>query len=53
MFEVRSEDDGVAGVEDYAAIFNEDAVISGQWQERIAEGAFTDAIGRGDVVFLR
>ena len=51
-FEVRSEDDGVAVVEGYAAVFNEDAVIGGQWQERIAEGAFTDAIGRDDVVFL-
>ena len=52
-FEVRSEDDGVTVVEGYAAVFNEDAVIGGQWQERIAEGAFTDAIGRDDVVFLR
>ena len=53
MFEVRSEDDGVAGVEDYAAIFIKDSVIGGQWQERIAEGAFADAIGRDDVVLLR
>ena len=51
-FEVRSEEDGVAVVEGYAAVFNEDTVIGGQWQERIAEGAFTDAIGRDDVVFL-
>ncbi len=51
-FEVRSEEDGVAVVEGYAAVFNEDTVIVGQWQERIAEGAFTDAIGRDDVVFL-
>ena len=32
-FEVRSEDDGVAVVEGYAAVFNEDTVIGGQWQE--------------------
>ena len=51
-FEVRSEDDGVAVVEGYAAVFNEDTVIGGQWQERIAQGAFTNAIGRDDVVFL-
>ena len=53
LFEVRSEDDDVAVVEGYAAVFIEDSVIGGQWQERIAEGAFADAIGRDDVVFLR
>ena len=31
FFEVRSEDDGVAVVEGYAAVFNEDT-IGGQWQ---------------------
>ena len=51
-FEVRSEEDGVAVVEGYAAVFNEDTIIGGQWQERIAEGAFASAIGRDDVVFL-
>ena len=51
-FEVRSEDDGVAVVEGYAAVFNEDTVIGGQWQERIGEGAFTGAIWRDDLVFL-
>ena len=53
MFEVRSEDDDVAVVEGYAAVFIKDSVIGGQWQERIAEGAFADAIGRDDVVLLR
>ena len=51
-FEVRSEDDGVAVVEGYAAVFNEDTIIGGQWQERIAQGAFKSAVGRDDVVFL-
>lgn len=49
--EVRAEDDGVR-VEGYAAVFNSDADIAGQFIERIAPGAFSDAIGRDDVVFL-
>ena len=32
-FEVRAEEDGVT-VEGYAAVFNEDTVIGGQWRER-------------------
>jgi HK97 family phage prohead protease len=36
----------------YAAVFNQDADIGGWFRERIAPGAFTDAIGRDDVVFL-
>lgn len=51
-FEVRSVDDGVAVVEAYAAVFNQDTVIGGQWEERIAAGAFADAVSRDDVVFL-
>jgi HK97 family phage prohead protease len=50
-FEVRAEEDGVT-VEGYAAVFNEDTVIGGQWREQIAPSAFSDAIGRDDVVFL-
>jgi HK97 family phage prohead protease len=50
-FEVRAEDDAVT-VEGYAAVFDEDTVIGGQWMERIAPGAFTNAIGRDDVTFL-
>ena len=42
----------MANVEGYAAVFNEDTIIVGQWHERIAEGAFIDAIGRDDLVFL-
>ena len=33
-------------------MFEEDTVIGGQWMERIAPGAFTNAIGRDDVTFL-
>ena len=50
-FEVRAEDDAVT-VEGYAAVFDQDTVIGGQWMERIAPGAFTNAIGRDDVTFL-
>ena len=50
-FEVRAEDDAVT-VEGYAAVFDEDTVIGGQWMERISPGAFTNAIGRDDVTFL-
>ena len=39
-------------VEGYAAVFNQETVIGGQWREQIAPGAFTGAIGRDDVVFL-
>lgn len=50
--EIRAEDDGSISVEGYAAIFDEPTVIGGQWREQIAQGAFSDAIGRDDVVFL-
>lgn len=49
--EIRSEGDGVV-VEGYAAVFNQWADIGGYFRERIAPGAFSDAIGRDDVVFL-
>lgn len=50
--EIREAHDGSVTVEGYAAVFNEETVIGGQWREQIAPGAFTDAIGRDDVVFL-
>lgn len=49
--EVRSDDNGLT-VEGYAAVFNQEADIGGMFREKIAPGAFTDAIGRDDVVFL-
>jgi len=50
--EIRDADDGNVTVEGYAAKFDEETVIGGQWREQIAPGAFRDAIGRDDVVFL-
>ena len=50
--EVREASDGTVTVEGYAAVFNEETVIGGQWREAIAPGAFENAIGRDDVVFL-
>jgi HK97 family phage prohead protease len=45
--------DGAAPrVAGYAAVFNEIADIGGMFRERIAPGAFRNAIGRDDVVFL-
>ena len=49
--EVRAEADGIT-VEGYAAVFNEIADIGGMFREVIAPGAFSEAIGRDDVVFL-
>lgn len=49
--EVRAEANGIT-VEGYAAVFNEIADIGGMFREVIAPGAFTEAIGRDDVVFL-
>ena len=51
-FEVRAIDDATVEVAGYAAVFNQETVIGGQWREQIAPGAFRDAIGRDDVVFL-
>lgn len=50
--EVRAGDDGGILVEGYAAVFNEEADIGGFFREKIDPGAFSDAIGRDDVVFL-
>lgn len=50
--EVRADDDGGILVEGYAAVFNEEADIGGFFREVIEPGAFSEAIGRDDVVFL-
>lgn len=50
--EVRADDDGGILVEGYAAVFNEEADIGGFFREVIEPGAFKEAIGRDDVVFL-
>lgn len=49
--EIRAESDGLK-VEGYAAVFGEETVIGGMFREVIERGAFKDAIGRDDVVFL-
>lgn len=46
--EVRQAEDGSKQLRGYAALFNTPAQVSG-WEERIAPGAFTDAIQRDDV----
>ncbi len=50
--EIRATEDGGVVVSGYAAVFGEVADIGGWFTEEIAPGAFTDAIGRDDVVFL-
>ncbi len=49
--EIRSEGDEVR-VSGYAAVFNQVTDIGGVFREVIAPGAFDEAIGRDDVVFL-
>lgn len=49
--EVRADADGIK-VEGYAAVFGERTNIGDMFEEVIERGAFTDAIGRDDVVFL-
>lgn len=49
--EIRSDGDAIK-VAGYAAVFEEEADIGGMFREKIAPGAFKDAIGRDDVVFL-
>ena len=51
-FEVRAEDSGEVRVSGYAAVFNEETNIGGMFTETIKRGAFTEAVGRDDVVFL-
>ena len=50
--EIRTDDDGTVKVSGYAAVFNDEADIGGMFREVIAPGAFKDAVGRDDVVFL-
>lgn len=49
--EIRADADGIK-VEGYAAVFGEVTDIGGMFHEVIERGAFKDAIGRDDVVFL-
>ena len=49
--EIRADSDGIK-VEGYAAVFGEETDIGGMFREVIERGAFKDAIGRDDVVFL-
>ena len=48
--ELRASDEGTR-VEGHAAVFNEYTNIAGVFLERIAPGAFADALNRDDVVF--
>lgn len=50
--EIRADDDGTIRVSGHAAVFNQEADIAGLFREVIAPGAFREAIGRDDVVFL-
>lgn len=50
--ELRDGENGTLRVEGYAAVFDTDADIGGYFIERIAPGAFAEAIGRDDVVFV-
>jgi HK97 family phage prohead protease len=49
--EIQVEGDTIR-VSGYAAIFNEETDIGGYFREVVLPGAFTEAIGRDDVVFL-
>lgn len=49
--EIRAEGDEVS-VQGYAAVFNQVTHIGGCFREVIAPGAFDEAVGRDDVVFL-
>lgn len=49
--EIRAEGDTVS-VAGYAAVFGEETNVGGMFIEVIERGAFVDAIGRDDVVFL-
>lgn len=50
--EIRAEGDSGLKVEGYAAVFGEETNVGGMFIEEIQRGAFKDAIGRDDVVFL-
>jgi HK97 family phage prohead protease len=49
--EIRAEGNTIS-VSGYAAVFNSETIIGGSYREQIAPGAFADAIGRDDVMFL-
>lgn len=49
--EIRADETGIK-VSGYAAVFGQEANIGGYFREVIEPGAFTDAIGRDDVVFV-
>lgn len=49
--EIRADADGIK-VEGYAAVFGQETDIGGMFREVIERGAFKDAVGRDDVVFL-
>jgi uncharacterized protein len=50
--EIREDDNGLIKVSGYAAVFDSETDIGGMYREKISRGAFKDAIGRDDVVFL-
>lgn len=50
--EIREGESGEIRVAGYAAVFNEETSIGGMFTEVIMRGAFKNAIGRDDVVFL-
>jgi HK97 family phage prohead protease len=50
--EVRANEAGDIMVAGYAAVFGQETNIGGMFMESIERGAFKDAIGRDDVVFL-
>lgn len=50
--EIREADTGEIRVSGYAAVFGEETSIGGMFTEVIERGAFKDAVGRDDVVFL-
>jgi HK97 family phage prohead protease len=49
--EIREDGEKIT-VSGYAAIFDEEANIGGMFREKIVRGAFTEALGSDDVVFL-
>ena len=50
-FEIRAEEDGTINVEGYAAVFDQETEIGGQFNEMIERGAFKNAIGGGFVKY--
>jgi uncharacterized protein len=50
--EIRADETGEIMVAGYAAVFGQETNIGGMFLESIDRGAFKDAIGRDDVVFL-